>query len=79
MEPFGLGPAARHPLPEIAGEFEAGFVRATVTAVAAAEHRVRCEAGPSFRFDTLILAPGARARPAFADAIVLRRLKNPIW
>ena len=68
-EPFGLGPAARHPLSEIAAEFNAGFVRATVTSVAAAEHRVRCEDGPTFGFDTLILAPGARTRPAFADVI----------
>jgi sulfide:quinone oxidoreductase len=68
-EPFGLGSAARHSLPEIAAEFAAGFVRATVSAVAAAEHRVSCAAGPNLGFQTLILAPGARARPPFADAI----------
>ena len=45
-EPFGLGSAARHPLPEIAAEFDAGFVHATVTAVErAAEHRVSCSGG----------------------------------
>ena len=68
-EPFGLGSAARHPLPEIAAEFDAGFVHATVTAVAAAEHRVSCAGGPDLGFDTLILAPGARTQPPFADAI----------
>ena len=69
-EPFGFGSAARHPLPEIAAEFDADFVHATVTAVAAAEHRVSCAGGPNLAFDTLILAPGARTRPPFADAIV---------
>ena len=44
-------------------------MHATVTAVAAAEHRVSCAAGPNLGFDTLILAPGARTRPPFADAI----------
>jgi sulfide:quinone oxidoreductase len=68
-EPFGSGSAPRHPLPEIAAEFDADFVHATVTAVAAAEHRVSCAEGPNLDFDTLILAPGARTRPPFADAI----------
>ena len=68
-EPFGFGSAARHPLPEIAAEFDAGFVHATVTAVASAEHRVSCAGGPNLDFDTLILAPGARTRPPVADAI----------
>jgi sulfide:quinone oxidoreductase len=68
-EPFGLGSAARHPLPEIAAEFGAGFVHASVAEVAAAEHRVSCAGGPNLSFDTLILAPGARTRPPFADAI----------
>ena len=69
-EPFGLGSAERHPLPEIAAEFDARFVHATVAAVAAAEHRISCVGGPNLDFDTLILAPGARTRPPFADAIV---------
>jgi sulfide:quinone oxidoreductase len=68
-EPFGLGSAARYSLPEIASELDAGFVHATVTAVAAAEHRVSCAGGPNLGFDTLILTPGARTRPPFADAI----------
>jgi sulfide:quinone oxidoreductase len=68
-EPFGLRSAARHSLPEIAAELDARFVRATVEGVAASEHRVSCAGGPSLGFDTLILAPGARTRPPFADAI----------
>ena len=38
-EPFALGSAARHSLPEIAAELGAQFVHATVSAVAADEHR----------------------------------------
>ena len=68
-EPFALGSAARHSLPEIAADLGAQFVHATVTAVAADEHRVSCAGGPDLGFDTLILAPGARMRPPFADAI----------
>jgi sulfide:quinone oxidoreductase len=68
-EPFGLGSAERYPLPEIAAEFDAGFVHATVTAVDAAEHRVSCAGGPNLGFDTLILAPGARTRRPFASGI----------
>jgi sulfide:quinone oxidoreductase len=68
-EPFGGGSAARYSVPEIASEFDAGFVRATVDDVAAAEHRVSCAGGPNLGFETLILAPGARTRPLFADAI----------
>ncbi|HYN50550.1 MAG TPA: FAD/NAD(P)-binding oxidoreductase [Thermoleophilaceae bacterium] len=68
-EPFGLGSAARYSLPEIAAELDARFVHATVEAVAASEHRVSCAGGPDLGFDTLILAPGARTRPPFADSI----------
>ena len=68
-EPFGSGSAARYPLPEIAADLDARFVCATVEAVAASEHRISCAGGPNLEFDTLILAPGARTRPPFVDAI----------
>jgi sulfide:quinone oxidoreductase len=68
-EPFGLGSAARHSLPDIATEFGAEFVGAAVEAVAADEHRVSCAGGRVLAFDTLILAPGARLRAPFADAV----------
>jgi sulfide:quinone oxidoreductase len=68
-EPFGLGSAARHSLPELAAESGAEFVRATVSAVHADEHRISCADGPALPFDTLILAPGARLSSPFADAI----------
>ena len=64
-----MGSAARHSLPEIAAEFDAGFVHATVAVVASGEQRISCAGGPDLGFDTLILAPGARMRPPSADAI----------
>jgi sulfide:quinone oxidoreductase len=68
-EAFGFGSAARHSLPELAAESGAEFVRGTVAAVNAAEHRITCADGADLSFDTLILAPGARLSSPFADAI----------
>jgi len=68
-EPFGLGSAARHSLPELAAESGAQFVRATVAAVDADEHRVSLHAGPDLSYDTLILAPGAQPTAPLPDAI----------
>jgi len=68
-EPFGLRAAARHPLAEIASELRATFVHGTVASVAGGEHRVGCTDGPELSYDSLILAPGARMRSPFADAI----------
>src|SRR5512132_4255644 len=68
-EPFGMGSAERHPLPEIAAEFDAAFVQGTVARVAAGEHSVSCAEGPELSFDKLILAPGARTRAPCPGAI----------
>ncbi len=68
-EPFGQKPAEEYSLPEITAEFGADFIRASVTAVDATNHRVNCAGGADLGFDTLILAPGARMRPSFANAI----------
>jgi sulfide:quinone oxidoreductase len=68
-EPFGFGPAAHYSLPEITAEFGAEFIRATVAGVDAADHRVSCADGPDLVFEALILAPGARLRAPFPDAI----------
>jgi sulfide:quinone oxidoreductase len=68
-EPFGLGLAARHSLPDIAAEAGAEFVRGRVVAVDAEGHRVSLDAGPDVAFDTLILAPGARSSSPLPDAI----------
>jgi sulfide:quinone oxidoreductase len=68
-EPFGLGSAARHSVPDIVAERGARFVGATVVAVQADAHRVSCADGTELRYDTLILAPGARLSAPVADAI----------
>jgi len=68
-EPFGFGSAARLPLPEIAAEFGAEFVRETGTAVDGAGRRVTCADGQELAFDTLIIATGAQTRAPFSDAI----------
>src|SRR5579862_4811250 len=68
VEPFGLGSAARHSLPDIAADAGAGFVHATVAEVDAAGHRVICTDQSQLAYDTLILALGAQARAPFAYA-----------
>lgn len=68
-EPFGLGSAARHSLPAIAADAAAEFIRGKVVAVDAEGHRVTLEDGSAIAFDTLILAPGARATSPLPDAI----------
>jgi sulfide:quinone oxidoreductase len=68
-EPFGLGSAARLSLPGVTAEAGAHFVCGSVTAIDAANHHVMLADGERLAFDTLILAPGARARAPFADAI----------
>src|SRR3954453_18673530 len=45
VEPFAAGPARRHPLREIAADFDARFVPAAVDAVATGTRRVLCRSG----------------------------------
>ena len=68
-EPFGLGRARRYPLEQVASDFDARLVRASVIAVGAGERRVALRSGDRLSYDTLVLAPGARTLPAFDDAI----------
>jgi sulfide:quinone oxidoreductase len=68
-EPFGFGSPVHLSLPEVAAEFGAEYVHGSVRAVDASEHRVSCADGRDLRFDTLILALGARAHAPFSDAI----------
>jgi sulfide:quinone oxidoreductase len=70
-EPFRSGAVARHSLAEIAAECGAEFIHATVAAVDASERRITCAPGPELGFDTLILAPGARASAPVSDAITV--------
>ena len=68
-EPFGLGEARRYPLRRIVEDFGAALVQAGVAARRRAARRVVLRSGDTMRYDTLVLAPGARMLPAFDDAV----------
>ena len=68
-EPFGLGQPRRHALRTIASDFDARLIPSAVRMVLADERRVALRSGDTLSYDTLILAPGARKLPAYADAI----------
>lgn len=76
-EPFELGRARGYPLEQIAADFDARLVRASVLAVRAGERRVALRSGDSLGYDTLVLAPGARMLPAFDDAIAFGEPGSP--
>jgi len=68
-EPFGLGEARRYPLRRVVEDFGAALVQAGVAAVDASARRVVLRSGDTMRYDTLVLAPGARMLPAFDAAV----------
>ena len=68
VDPFALGPARRYPLRSIAEDLGASLVASTVAAVDPAAHRVRLTAGSDLDYDVLLIAVGARPRPALAHA-----------
>jgi sulfide:quinone oxidoreductase len=70
-EPFCLGRRTRHPLARVAEDFGATCVRATVTSVDPAAGVVCCAAGRELPYDSLIVALGARAVPAFEHAVTI--------
>ncbi|MDP9133866.1 MAG: FAD-dependent oxidoreductase [Actinomycetota bacterium] len=72
-EPFGLGEARRYPLRRIVEDFGAELVQAGVAALDPSALRVVLRSGDTMRYDTLVLAPGARMLPAFDDALTFRR------
>jgi sulfide:quinone oxidoreductase len=70
-EPFGLGSARRHAVEPIASEAGATLVRRAVSEVRPAERRVLLRGGGDVRYDTLVLAPGARSMPPFDHSITV--------
>jgi sulfide:quinone oxidoreductase len=68
-EPFALGHARRCPLAELTREFGAVFVREPVVEVRATAHEAVLGSGAALPYEALVLAPGARAEPAFEHAI----------
>jgi sulfide:quinone oxidoreductase len=68
-EPFALGHAAKHSLAELARDFDADLVRATVAEVDVPQRRVVLDDGSTLAYDSLLVAVGATMRPAFPHAI----------
>jgi sulfide:quinone oxidoreductase len=68
-EPFCLGHAAHHSLRSIARRFNAGVVRAALRGVDADRSSALLDDGSELPYDSLLIAVGARAAPAFRHAI----------
>jgi sulfide:quinone oxidoreductase len=68
-EPFCLGHAAHHPLAAIAEELDAALVHDTLAEVEPAGRRVFAGSGAELPYDSLLIAIGARAMPAFVHAV----------
>lgn len=68
-EPFFKGHAREYGLVEIARDHGARFVRDSIAEVHGEEKVVRCASGAHIPYDHLVLATGAKAVPAFRDAL----------
>jgi len=68
-EPFAKGHAHSYELAGIAKRFGARLVQDTVAEVAPLEQAIRTGDGKVIPYDHLVLATGARAKPAYAHAI----------
>jgi sulfide:quinone oxidoreductase len=68
-EPFARGHARRHPMAEIARDVGARLVADSVVAVDDEARTARTAGGKELRFDALLLATGARAEPAYEQAL----------
>ena len=68
-EPFSLGHAREYALADVAADHDAGFVEDSVAEVEPDQQLVRCASGGTVAYDRLVLATGAKAVPAFAEAI----------
>lgn len=71
-EPFSSQPAEQHALKPIAQEFGAEFIQQGLAEVSPEQHSAQLADGSRLEYDRLVLCIGARARPAFTDAVPLR-------
>jgi sulfide:quinone oxidoreductase len=67
-ETFGVGRCTHHSLARAASDFGASFVAGAVASVDSAAREVHCADGRVLPYDSLIVAVGARAVPAFEHA-----------
>ncbi len=70
-EPFSFGRAQRYPLDEMTGEIGFELVHDALQSVDPAGRIVHTESGGERRYDALLLAPGANARPRFEHATTI--------
>jgi sulfide:quinone oxidoreductase len=70
-EPFALSAARRYPLDEIARDIGAERLKDSFKWLERATSTVHTDRGEQLRYDALLLALGARARPAFAHGLTL--------
>ena len=68
-EPFYKGHAHEYGLVDIARDHGARFIRDSIAEVHAEEKVVRCTSGAHLPYDQLVLATGAKAQPAYRDAL----------
>ena len=68
-EPFCLGHATHHSLRNLARDFGADVVTGALAEVDANDSRVVLADGTELTYDSLLVAIGARAKPAFPNAI----------
>jgi sulfide:quinone oxidoreductase len=67
--PLGATAPVRLPLAELAADIGFRLVQAKLDSVDPDRHRVILRSGDTLRYDTLVLALGARTLPAFDDAL----------
>jgi sulfide:quinone oxidoreductase len=70
-ERFGLGARSHKPLARVARDFGADYVSDSVAAVDPSAAVVRCASGREVAYDSLIVALGARAEPAFEHTVTI--------
>jgi len=68
-EPFARGIARRRPIATVAADVGARLVADNIVEVDPVERVARTAGGEALRYDALLLATGARAVPAFANAL----------
>ena len=71
-EPFRVADVRRFPLGMFTEDAGAELRQGTITAVDPARHVVECDSGEEISYDVLLLALGARPRPAVANALTFR-------
>ena len=75
-EPFARSASRRYPLSLICADLGAEFRQDAVEKVDAAAQRIVTAAGATVRYDSLLIAVGAQASPAFEHALTFRGLQD---